>query len=292
MTSSVASTPQTIATTLATALSRGLGRLDAQLLLLHALGHTDAGRAWLLAHDSDPLDTASCTRFDALCAQRMAGVPVAYLTGSRGFYGMTLRVDARVLDPRPDTETLVDWALDLLPESSHARILDLGTGSGAIALALAQNRKQAEVWASDTSADALDVARANAARLALPVHFLLGDWFAPLSAPAFHLILSNPPYVATGDPHLRALTAEPLSALASGTDGLDDLRILCAQASRHLTPDGWLLLEHGWDQAERVRALLQENGFEDVQSRRDLAGVERCSGGRRPTGARNQATTG
>ncbi|MFT4242224.1 MAG: peptide chain release factor N(5)-glutamine methyltransferase [Acidovorax sp.] len=271
----------TIAQALAQAHALGLARIDAQMLLLHALARPDAGRAWLLAHDTDTLTPAQHARFTALCQRRAAGEPVAYLTGTKEFYGLALQVDARVLDPRPDTETLVDWALQVLAPLPAPRIADLGTGSGAIALALQSQRPTARVLAVDASEDALAVARANARRLGLPVRFAAGDWLAGLAQDEgpFDAIVSNPPYIAADDPHLRALTHEPLQALASGPDGLDDLRAIIAQAPARLAPGGWLLLEHGHDQAEAVRALLAARGFAQVQSRNDLAGIARCSGG-------------
>ncbi|HMN58651.1 MAG TPA: peptide chain release factor N(5)-glutamine methyltransferase, partial [Ottowia sp.] len=260
---------------------QGLPRLEAQMLLLHALGRATHERAWLIAHDDDALAPDAATRFDALCARRLRGEPVAYLTGTKAFHGLTLQVDARVLDPRDDTETLVDWALELLPADRPARVLDLGTGSGAIALALAAARPQAEVWAVDASADALAVAQDNGQRLGLAVTWRHGDWLAPVAGQCFDLIVGNPPYIADDDPHLAALAHEPRQALASGPDGLRDLRAICAAAPAHLAPGGWLLLEHGHDQAGAVRALLQRAGLGPVQSRRDLAGIERCSGGQR-----------
>jgi release factor glutamine methyltransferase len=192
-------------------------------------------------------------------------------------------VDARVLDPRPDTETLVEWALATLP-APHApntpswRILDLGTGSGAVALALQHARPDAQVWAVDASEDALAVASANAQRLNLPVQFVHSHWMDAVAGP-FELIVSNPPYVAEHDPHLAALTHEPLQALTSGVDGLDDIRQIIAQAPSRLAPGGWLLLEHGWDQAQAVQQLLREAGFGLVRSHQDLSGVDRCTGG-------------
>jgi len=251
-------------------------------LLLHALARPDAGRAWLLAHDTDALDPAVHAQFLALCQRRTAGEPVAYLTGRKEFYGLPLQVDARVLDPRPDTETLVDWALEVIAPLPAPSVLDLGTGSGAIALALQHQHPTAQVLAVDASADALAVAQANAQRLALPVRFLQGHWLAAVPG-RFEAIVSNPPYIAAADPHLAALIHEPLQALASGTDGLDDIRTIIAQAPAHLQPGGWLLLEHGHDQAGAVRALLQAQGFAQVQSRNDLAGIARCTGGQWPT---------
>ncbi|RZJ59864.1 MAG: peptide chain release factor N(5)-glutamine methyltransferase [Acidovorax sp.] len=273
-------THPTLAQALSQAHTLGLARIDAQLLLLHTLGRPDAGRAWLLAHDTDELDEAAQAQFIALCQRRAAGEPVAYLTGRKEFYGLALQVDARVLDPRPDTETLVDWALELIAPLPAPRLADLGTGSGAIALALQSQRPTAQVLAVDASSDALAVAQANATRLGLPVHFRQGNWMAGLDSVVFDAIVSNPPYIAAQDPHLAALTHEPLQALASGADGLEDIRTIVAQAPAHLVAGGWLLLEHGYDQAEAVRDLLRATGFAAVSSRQDLAGVERCSGGR------------
>ena len=275
--------PSSVADALHGAQARGMARLDAQLLLLAALGRSASERSWLIAHNDKLLDAAVHARFDALGAQRLAGMPLAYLIGRQDFYGLALRVDARVLDPRSDTETLVDWALALIPEQASCRVLDLGPGSGAIALALAQQRPKARVWASDVSADALVVAADNAQRLGLRVTFLCGHWLQPLAGERFDLIVSNPPYIAAGDPHLPALRHEPALALVSGADGLDALRLLCAQAPAHLNAGGWLLLEHGHDQAQAVRALLRAAGLQQVQSRRDSAGIERCSGGRMAT---------
>lgn len=271
-----------LAQALAQAHALGLPRIDAQLLLLHALGRPDAGRAWLLAHDTDAIAPEALARFSALCQRRAAGEPVAYLTGVKAFYGLALHVDARVLDPRPDTETLVDWALEVLAPVAAPRVLDLGTGSGAIALALQKERPDARVLAVDASLDALTVAQANAQRLGLPVQFRRGHWMEGLEG-AFDAIVSNPPYIPTADPHLAALQHEPLQALASGADGLDDIRTIIAQAPAHLVPGGWLLLEHGHDQAPTVCALLQAAGLQAVQTRKDLAGIARCSGGQRPT---------
>ena len=272
----------TLAQALAQAHTLGLARIDAQLLLLHAVGRPDAGRAWLLAHDSDAMDDTVHTQFIALCQRRLAGEPVAYLTGRKEFYGLPLQVDARVLDPRPDTETLVDWALEVIAPLASPRVVDLGTGSGAIALALQSQRTDAQVLAVDASTDALAVAQANAERLGLPVQFQPANWLAGVEGP-FDAIVSNPPYIPSADPHLAALTHEPLQALASGADGLEDIRTIVAQAPTHLRPGGWLLLEHGYDQAEAVQALLVAQGFVRVQSRNDLAGIARCTGGQWPT---------
>ena len=268
----------TLAQALAQAHTLGLARIDAQLLLLHTVGRAGNDRAWLLAHDTDALAPAEHAHFLALCQRRVAGEPVAYLTGHKEFYGLALQVDARVLDPRPDTETLVDWALEVIAPLPAPRVADLGTGSGAIALALQNQRRTAQVLAVDASSDALTVAEANARRLQLPVRFALSNWLAAVEG-TFDAIVSNPPYIPKADPHLAALTHEPLQALASGADGLDDIRTIVAQAPAHLAPGGWLLLEHGYDQAEAVRALLSQRGFSQVQSHNDLAGIARCSGG-------------
>ncbi len=273
----------TLAQALAGAIGQGLPRIDAQMLLLHVLGRPGGDRAWLLTHDTDALAPEAHARFTALCQRRAAGEPVAYLTGTKEFYGLPLAVDARVLDPRPDTETLVDWALEAIAPLPAPRVLDLGTGSGAIALALQHQRPTAQVTAVDASADALQVAQANGTRLGLPVSWRHGHWLQGLEeGQVFDAIVSNPPYIASGDAHLAALTHEPLQALASGPDGLDDLRTIVAQAPAHLAPGGWLLLEHGWDQAEAVQALPQAAGFTQVHSRADLAGHARCTGARWP----------
>ena len=267
----------TLAQALHSAGAHGLQRLEAQLLLLHVLGRAPADRAWLLAHADDALPEAALPRWQDMLGRHMAGEPLAYLTGLSAFYGLDLQVDRRVLCPRADTETLVDWALELLPPA--ARVLDLGTGSGAIALALKHQRPDAQVQARDTSQDALEVARANAQRLHLDLAFSQGAWLEGIAG-RFNAIVSNPPYIAQGDPHLPALAHEPLQALVSGPDGLDDIRAIIAQAPAHLQDGAWLLLEHGYDQAPAVRALLGAAGFSEVQSRQDLAGIARCSGGR------------
>jgi release factor glutamine methyltransferase len=261
----------------------GLDRIDAQMLLLLALQRSPHDRAWLMAHDGDAMDAEAATRLAALVQRRQLGEPMAYLRGDQEFFGLTLQVDPRVLVPRPDTETLVSWALDLLNElPTPARVLDLGTGSGAIALAIKAQHPAAVVSATDASAGALAVARANADRLGLAVDFHAGHWLAAVPAQRFDLIASNPPYIAEGDPHLTALSHEPGSALTAGPDGLDDIRSLVTSVPGALNPNGWLLLEHGHDQAGAVRRLLQAAGFTQVGSRTDLAGIERCSGGQWP----------
>lgn len=268
----------TLAESMRQAQSRGLARIDAQLLHLYALGRPPHDRAWLLAHDNDVLDADTLPRLQALLQRRLDGEPLAYITGCKEFFGLALQIDARVLDPRPDTETLVEWALTLVPQHAPCKVIDLGTGSGAMALALKHQRPLAQVSAVDASTDALAVARTNARRLQLPVDFVHSDWLRQVSG-RFDLIVSNPPYIRTDDPHLPALAHEPLQALTSGADGLDDIRAIVDQAPNHLVPGGWLLLEHGHDQAGAVRTLLRQTDcWQAVQSRRDLAGLERCTG--------------
>lgn len=258
----------------------GLDRLDAQLLLSHVLGQD---HAWLLAHDTDPLQNLQHKRYEALCQRRAQGEPAAYLLGQQGFFGLTLDVTPDVLIPRPDTEVLVNWALDILacrrPDEPPARVLDLGTGSGAIALAIAHRHPAALVTAVDASEAALQVARRNAEQLGLAVRFLHGSWLTPVAGMQFDLIVSNPPYIAEGDPHLPALRFEPTQALSSGPDGLDDIRQITAQASQHLVPGGALLLEHGHDQAAAVQQVLTQNQFMHVSTRFDFGGHGRCTGG-------------
>ena len=259
--------------------SLGLDRLEAQILLLHTLKRAEHDRAWLLAHNHDPLDAAARDVFNSALQRRLAGAPIAYITGHQEFYGLRLQVDARVLVPRPDTETLVEWTLQLLEARAQVRILDLGTGSGAIALALKHQRPHWQVHAIDFSTDALAVAQANADTLRIDVQLSQGAWLQGVTQ-HFDAIVSNPPYIAENDPHLPALRHEPLQALTSGTEGLDDLRSIIQQAPAQLLEGGWLLLEHGFDQATAVRNLLHAAGFMQVQSRCDLAGIARCSGGR------------
>lgn len=272
-----------LAETLSSLQQRGLDRLDAQLLLLLALGLPASKRSWLLAHDTEPLPMACHERLEQLVQRRLAGEPMAYLRGHQEFFSLDLQVDARVLVPRPDTETLVHWALELL--QANQRVLDLGTGSGAIALALKASCPHLNVHAVDVHADALALAQTNARRLRLDVSFSQGSWLTDLpdAIGPFDCIVSNPPYIAAQDPHLPALRFEPLQALTSGQDGLNDLRLIIHQAPAHLRPGGWLLLEHGYDQADAVRQLLAAADFQNIQSRHDLAGIARCSGGQTRT---------
>jgi len=275
-----AAPPATVAAALATARALGVARLDAQLLLAHHLGRP---RAWVLAHDGDVLPAAAAVAVLADLQRRADGVPLAYLTGRREFHGLTLRVGPDVLDPRADTEALVDWALELLGGElstiASPEVVDLGTGSGAIALAVKHACPRARVRALDASPAALDVARGNGERLQLAVDWLLGDWWSALPPPPVHLALSNPPYIAADDPHLPALRHEPRLALTPGGDGLAAIDALIAGAGDHLLGGGWLLLEHGHDQGAAVRQRLARAGFERVGTRHDLAGHERCSGG-------------
>lgn len=265
---------------LAAAAARLGERAEAEILLGHVVGKP---RSWLFAHAGDTLEDALVARFEALLGRRLQGEPVAYLTGRRGFWTLELEVTPATLIPRPETELLVELALARLPADGRPRVLDLGTGSGAIALALARECPHAQLTATDASAAALAVARRNAASHQLRnVGFVHGDWFAPLAGERFAMIVSNPPYIAAGGVHLAQgdLRFEPASALASGSDGLDDIRRIVAGAQAHLVPGGWLLLEHGWDQGAPARRLLEAAGYREVFTARDLAGHERVSGAR------------
>jgi release factor glutamine methyltransferase len=266
-------------------------RLEARVLAAFAW---NVSPAWLIAHDSDLPGNAQIAQFEMLLSRRLAGEPVAYLTGTREFYGRSFQVSPDVLIPRPDTELLVDLALARILPDRAIDVLDLGTGSGCIAITLALERPLARVAAVDRSAAALAIAQRNADILDARVEFLTSDWFAAFTPPPgihvpsgalpgrrFDLIVSNPPYIAAADPHLARgdVRFEPLTALASGTDGLDDLRKLTAAACAHLKPGGALLLEHGYDQADAVQALLRMHGIHHPQSWADLAGIRRVSGG-------------
>ena len=275
-------------TTVANALREGAARLpgdearrEAELLLAHAL---DRPRSWFYAHAGDVLDGGQVQAYDALLRRRAEGEPVAQITGMRGFWSLELAVTRDTLIPRPETELLVELALDRLPADAMAQVLDLGTGTGAIALAIASERPLADVTAVDASQAALDVARANAADAGLPLRLLHGDWYAPVAGEVYRMIVSNPPYIADDDPHLAQgdLRFEPRSALASGADGLDALRVIIAGAPAHLLPGGWLLVEHGQEQGAAVRSLLQASGFARVETARDLERRDRVSLGQWP----------
>jgi release factor glutamine methyltransferase len=256
-----------------------LDPLENRILLCEATGLT---RVQLITQGDRALAPDEAARLDELVARRLRGEPIAYIVGRREFFGLDFHVGPAVLIPRPDTELIVELALERLPETSP-RLLDMGTGSGAIAVAVAHTRPDADVTALDVSPDALAVARENAAANGAHVRFLESSWFDALAAgDTFDVIASNPPYIAAGDEHLAQgdLRFEPVGALTDHADGLSALRIIVAGSPRHLAPGGWLLLEHGYDQAAAVRALLLQAGFTDVQSWRDLAGIERVSGGR------------
>lgn len=269
-----------VADLLAQARAAGVDRLDAQLLLARLLARP---RTWLLAHDDATLDPPQLSAWNSLLARRAAGEPLAYLLGEKEFRGLLLQVNADVLVPRPETEILVDWSIELLNgalrDRSPQRVADLGTGSGAIAIAVKHACPVAQVSATDASAAALDVARANALALGVTISFAAGSWWDALEDARFDLVLSNPPYVAAADPHLAALRHEPHAALTPGGDGLDALRQIIAGAPEHLGPGAWLLVEHGYDQAHAVQALLATHGFGEIATRADLAGQPRCTGG-------------
>jgi release factor glutamine methyltransferase len=253
---------------------------EAELLLAHALGRD---RAWLIAHRDDAVAPALAGQVRCCVSRRAAGEPIAYIVGRRGFHAIELALTPDVLIPRAETELLVELALQRIAQSVKVDIVDLGTGSGAIALALAQARPQAQVLATDASVAALAVARGNALRLGIGnVEFAQGDWCAALGKRRFDLIVSNPPYIAEDDAHLVQgdLRFEPRAALASGADGLDAIRAIVRAAPTHLRDGGWLLLEHGADQGEAVRELLQHSGFVEVSTSRDLEQRERVSGGK------------
>jgi release factor glutamine methyltransferase len=260
------------------------GAMEARLLLQQVLG---VNRAWLIAHANDALQTNRDAEFQALLTRRLAGEPIAYLMQQREFYGLTLRVSPATLIPRADSETLVDAALEKIPHptTKPITVLDLGTGSGAIALAIAHNRPQAKVLAVDASDAALTVAQHNASQLKLSnVQFALSDWYANLAEQRFDVIVSNPPYIAENDSHLSQgdLRFEPLSALAAGVDGLDDIRQITQQGLIHLMPQGWLMLEHGYDQGTAVRELMAEAGLVEITSKQDLGGNDRVTLGKNP----------
>jgi release factor glutamine methyltransferase len=270
-------------TTVAAALAAARAKLpasEARLLLGHAL---DQSAAWLIAHNDAVLEEDALLAFASLAARRAGGEPVAYLVGYREFFGRKFVVSPAVLIPRPETELLVEIALANSAAGEAQRILDLGTGSGCIAITLALECRQAQVSAVDVSEVALAVARSNADRLGAHVRFFASDWFAALSGERFDLIVANPPYIVASDPHLGEgdLRCEPLSALSGGADGLEAIRHIIATAPTYLAPGGQLWLEHGYDQAAAVSNLLAAAGFGDIRQHRDLAGIVRIAGGRR-----------
>lgn len=255
-------------------------RLDAELLLARSL---DVARSYLFAHPDEAMDADAARRFRDVLGKRIEGMPMAYITGEKEFWSMTLAVNPATLVPRPDTETLVEQVLMRVPRRAEMQILDLGTGSGAIALAIARERPLCRVVATDISDDALAVARLNARQLSLPnVEFLAGDWTEPVAGREFDLVVSNPPYVASGDPHLAALKHEPVSALAAGIDGLAAIREIATSVMPVLRPGGELLIEHGADQADEVAAILAENGWADISIARDLSGNARVAVAKKP----------
>lgn len=254
----------------------GLERCDALALFLHATGRN---RAWLIAHDQDIASPEHIAAFLPLAERRLAGEPVAYLTGVREFFGRSFRVSPAVLIPRPETELLVELAMARAPHG--VRVLDLGCGSGCIPITLMLERPDCLVTAVDISEDALAVAQDNAARLGADIRFLTSNWFTALTGEIFDLIVSNPPYIECNDPHLAQgdLRFEPRNALTDEADGLAHLRHIIVHAPEYLTVGGWLLFEHGWDQGQGSRALLEAAGFSEVQTWTDLAGLDRVSGG-------------
>ncbi len=257
-------------------------RYESQLLLQHIL---NANRAWLIAHENDVLQPANQGRFAALLQRRCNGEPMAYILGKREFYGLDLAVTPAALIPRPDTEILVDAALEKISENQSMQVLDLGTGTGAIALAIAQQRPQAQVTAVDASQAALDVAISNGRQHNIAnVHFFLSDWFSALSQKKFDVIVSNPPYIEQNDAHLSQgdLRFEPISALASGEDGLDDIRRIIDDCLIHLEPQGWLMLEHGYNQAKPVADLMAQAGLVDIETFKDYGSNDRVTIGRNP----------
>lgn len=257
-------------------------RLEAQVLLQHSL---NVDRAWLLAHENDALEGKQGAAFEALLKRRLNGEPIAYILGKREFYGLDFIVTPDTLIPRPDTETLVEAALEKIPTDKPCNVLDLGTGSGAIAIAIAKHRPQAHITAVDASNSALEIAKKNAHSLSTPnVQFILGDWFNGLANEKFDVIVSNPPYIAQNDVHLTQgdLRFEPISALASGVDGLDDIRHIIDSCLIHLKPQGWLMLEHGYDQAELVSDLMAQNGLVDIATLKDLGNQNRVTLAKNP----------
>jgi release factor glutamine methyltransferase len=254
-------------------------RIEVRCLLQAVL---QVNHAYLLSHPEYQLSNEQYVHYSALFERRLSGEPIAYILGEREFFGMKFKVTPATLIPRPETELLVEMALQRIPQGT-CRVLDMGTGSGAIALIIAHERPNAEVVAVDASEAALEIARLNVQQLKLNnVKLLRSDWFTALQGERFDVIVSNPPYVAADDVHLTLgdLRFEPLTALVSGEYGLNDIRHICTHAKAHLNVHGWLLFEHGYDQAESARALLYQSGFAEVFSAKDLAEIERVSGGK------------
>ncbi len=257
-------------------------RIETQAILCHAMG---VSKAYLIAHRDEPLTHLQESQFQSFVAKRLKGEPVAYILGEREFYSLPFKVTPAVLIPRPETELLVELALAHIPQNTSLQILDLGTGSGAVAITLAKHRPLACVTAIDQSQEALNVARDNAARLATKnITFLQSDWYQSVKDQIFDIIVSNPPYIAENDIHLQQgdLRFEPVSALASGIDGMTDIRTIVCGAKQHLSPGGWLLFEHGYDQAEACKALLDLHGFIQTESVDDLAKIPRVTLGKSP----------
>ena len=267
--------PLRICDALRQAQQAGVDRLDAQLLLGHLFNRP---RTWLVANDEQPLPPAAEATWPAALARRAQGEPLAYVLGEQEFCGLSLSVNSSVLVPRPETEVLVHWALECWLSSPSPEVVDLGTGSGAVALSIKRLQPAAQLTASDVSATALGVAQLNARRHRLAVAWAQGDWWAAVAGQRFGLAVSNPPYISQGDAHLAALSHEPELALTSGADGLDALRQIIDGAPEHLLAGAWLLLEHGHDQAEVVRELLTRRGFAGPVTRHDLAQLPRCTG--------------
>ena len=272
------------------AMSLSLEKNDVQILLLHALGRSTFDKAYLIAHDQDPLSSNIFEQFSELITRAHRSEPIAYITGHKEFYGLNFKVTPDTLIPRPDTETLVEWAIECLKTlkvlGRPPRVLDLGTGTGCLAITIKHHLPSCIVWASDIKNTTLEVAKHNSKALKTEINFLEGSWFKALEGETlkdnFDLIISNPPYIKANDSHLASLTFEPEHALISGAEGLDDLKIIALNALEHLTPGGWLLVEHGYNQGLEVQSLLHQNGLIEVQSRHDIAGICRCTGGQRP----------
>ncbi len=259
-------------------LNSGSSRLDAEVLLAHVL---QVGRVYLISHDDEMLSSAQEAHFQALMASRESGTPVAHLTGTREFWSLPIIVSPATLIPRPDTECLIEWVLELAL-SAQSRVLDMGTGTGAIACALASERPTWQITGTDVSMDAVNLAKRNVTHLNLPnVEILQSDWFSALAKHKFDLIVSNPPYIPANDPHLSRgdVRFEPASALVSGPDGLDDIRVILAEAKLHLNNGAWVGLEHGYDQGESVCTLFQQLGYSDIETLQDLGGNDRISVG-------------